>query len=149
MISWAQLLASMGFPILDNAQTCIPHLYLMKWITCIRQYMPCNNCHITLEWTFITPLQCEHNIHSMDLALQHTDHTTTLKILNACWMYLQVILLRNIVSTHGCNILPGIVQGQAPATSKPTTLYPYQPNQMQCHGKCGGSSSSRLAATNT
>ena len=29
-ISWAQLLAGMGFPILDDVQTPIPHLYPMK-----------------------------------------------------------------------------------------------------------------------
>ena len=126
-ISWAQLLASMGFPILNDVQTLIPHLYPMKWMPSIRQYMPCNNSHVTLEQTFVTPLQCECDIHIMDLVLQHTDHPTTLKIFNTCRMYLQVILLSDIVTANRCNILPGIVQGQAPATSKPTTMFPYQP----------------------
>ena len=43
-------------------------------------------------------------------------------------MYLQVILLSNIITADGCNVLPGIAQCQAPATSQPTTLIPYQPN---------------------
>ena len=64
----------------------------------------------------------------MDHALQHTDHPITLKILNACRIYLQVILLSNIVTADRYNVLPGIVQGQAPTTSKPATLFPYQPN---------------------
>ena len=48
-ISWAQLLAGMGFPILDDIQTPIPHLYPKKWIPSIQQYMLCNNSQITLE----------------------------------------------------------------------------------------------------
>ena len=48
-ILWVQLLARTGFPVLDNVETPIPHLYVMKWIPSIRQYMTCNNLHITLE----------------------------------------------------------------------------------------------------
>ena len=54
-----------------------------------------------MERTFITPLQREHNIHIMDLALQYTTSPTTLKILNTCWIYLQVVLLSNITTTDG------------------------------------------------
>ena len=64
----------------------------------------------------------------MELAVQHSDCPTTLKIPNTCLMYLQVILLSNITMPDGCKNLPGMVQGQAPATSKPTTLFPLQPN---------------------
>ena len=78
----------------------------MKWIPSIRQYMSHNNSHITLERMFVTPLQCKHDIHIIDLALQYTDHPTTLKIVNACRIYLQVILLSDIITANGLHILP-------------------------------------------
>ena len=78
-ISWAQLLAGTGFPILNDVQTPIPHLYPMKWVPSIRQYMASNNSHITLEQTFVTPLQQEGDIHIMNLALQYTNHPITCK----------------------------------------------------------------------
>ena len=74
------------------------------------------------------PLQCEHDIQIMDLALQYTDFPMTLKILSTCRICLQVILLSDIITANGLQVLPGIAQGQAPTTSQPTTLFPYQPN---------------------
>ena len=87
-----------------------------------------------MERTFITPLQCEHDIHIMDLTLQYITSPATLKILNACQIYLQVVLLSDITTTDGLHVLPEIVQGNAPTTSQPTTLFTYQtnPNSMSC-----------------
>ena len=65
----------------------------------------------------------------MDLALQYTTSSTTLKILNSCQIYLQVILLSNITTTDGQHVLPEIVQGHTPTTSQPITLFPYQTTQ--------------------
>ena len=58
----------------------------------------------------------------MDLALQYTDHPTAL----TCQIYLQVILLSDIVTADRLHVVLGIAQGQAPTTSQPTTLFPYQ-----------------------
>ena len=55
-ISWAQLLAGTRFPILEDVTTPIPHLYLMKWLPIICQYMVSTASYITMERTFVTPL---------------------------------------------------------------------------------------------
>ena len=68
-ILWVQLLARPGFPILDNVKNPIPHLYAMKWIPSIRQYMACNNLHITLEQA--------HHSNANAIFISWTSHFTT------------------------------------------------------------------------
>ena len=110
--------------------------------------MSSNNSHITLEQTFVTPLQCEHDIHIIDLALQRTDHSTTLKnsIPVVCTfkssysaISLQLMDAMFSLELHKVKHLP---------PPNPLPYFHINLTQMWHHGECGGSSSSRLPVTN-
>ena len=143
-MSWVQLLAGTWFPILDDIQTPSPHLYPMKWIPGIQKYMSSNNSHITLENTFITPLEHECDIHIMDLALQHTDHLTTLK--NSMPVGCTFKSSYSAISLQLTDAMFSLEMHKVKHLPPPNPLPYFHINliQMWHHGKCGGSSFSRF-----
>ena len=98
----------------------------MQWIPSIRQYLTCIQGCITLKRTFVTPLQCKNDIHLMDLATQYAKNATTIKIINACRLYLQIKLLSNITTSQGKSVQDTTLCRIKSMTSTPTTLYPHQ-----------------------
>ena len=121
----------------------------MKWIpSCILQYMSRNNSHITLEQTFITPLQHERHIHIMVLALQHTNHPTTLR--NSIPVGCTFKSSYSAISLQPMDAIFSMGLHKVKHLPPPNPLPYYHINltQMWHHGECGGSSFSRLPVTN-
>lgn len=60
---------------------------------------------------WLPPTQCKCNSFIMEKFTSLTQDSKTLQILNRCRIYLQVILLSDIVDTSGHTILLGVKQG--------------------------------------
>ena len=127
-ISWAQLPVGTGAPILEDITTPLPHIYPMKWIPSIHQFFTHIQGKLMLEHNFVMPLQCEHDIHIMNLTLHYTRKSTILKITNNCRLFLQIELLSNITTCDGKTIQSNAVEGIRTTMPQPTTMCLYQPN---------------------
>jgi hypothetical protein len=84
-----------------------------KWLKSLRYYLFTINGMIELDTNIIQPLQRIHDWYLMDAVLA-TDQFTPkqVRMINYCWLYLQVLTLSNITLANGTHLDPALYQGQ-------------------------------------
>ena len=126
MISWGQCLAGTSFPLLSDVKTPLPHLHPMTWLPSVRDFLAEIDCTLELSNSFITDLQRENDTFIMDHALRFTSKGKDLQILNACRLYLGVLLISDIATCEGTHLALFAYQGNLPSDSSVRGLTPYQ-----------------------
>jgi hypothetical protein len=110
-VAWAQFCAGTQFPILEDTKISLPHLE-SKWLASLRSFLGSIDGSIELKDTFVEPIQRENDKFLMDLAIQSKLFTPKqLKKINYCRMYLNVLLLSDIVTADGKEIEPSMYSG--------------------------------------
>ena len=126
MISWGQCLAGIGDPILTNTTTPLPHLEPMTWLPSVRQFLLEIECTIEISQPFLPNLQRDNDCFLMDQAISAGFTGKDLRLLNACRLFLGVVLLSDIATLDGKHISPNAINGIKSTVSEPKGLLPYQ-----------------------
>jgi exonuclease III len=128
-IAWAQLLSGSGSPILEDTSTQFPQLSILRWITSLRAFLQTINAKLILDTRFVTPIQRQGDIHLTDLFMRQTSFKPShLAPLTACRLYLQVVMLSDIVIPSGFEIEATCFEQTRPLHSSIHSLFPYQIN---------------------
>jgi hypothetical protein len=126
-LSWAQLVAGIRAPILENVHVPLPHLDPMRWLPSVRQFLSSIGGTLELDEDMAPPLQRINDCFLMDYFItQHTLKASQLRQLNACRLYLGVTLLSDITLPDGSNLDTLCFRGVQPVLSSHKGLMPYQ-----------------------
>jgi hypothetical protein len=98
-VSWAQLVSGVGQSILVDTSRPLPQLQLLRWLLSLRQFLQATNATITVDHDCVIPIQRQNDIHLIDFfTSQPIFSQSHLTSLNACRLYLKVLLLSDIDS---------------------------------------------------
>ena len=103
-ISWMQLIAGTQQPVFSDVSTPLPHLYPMKWLPAVRNFL--NNESITLEIEDISipSIQRINDFFLMDFALSMKYTNIELQTLNAYRLYKGFTLASDVKTINGRKI---------------------------------------------
>ncbi len=97
-IAWAQLSTGMGFHLLQHPDQLVPHLEC-QWFESIRTGLNAIDGSIECTESFLVPPAREGDTHIMDAVCDCKRYTATeIKHINACRLYLQVLLLSDVAT---------------------------------------------------
>lgn len=100
-LSWGQLQAGIGTPILMTPSISLPH-YEQRFIASMRDFLASIGAQLEVDCSFVPPLQREHDFYLMDLALGSRRFTPKqIKLVNYCRLYLQVITASDVTLPSG------------------------------------------------
>ena len=95
-VAWLQLHTGVSFSLLANVTTVIPHM-VTRWLPSLRTFLATIHGTISLDKTYVPPIQRTHDEYIMDTILQSEAFTTAqIKILNYCRLYLQVVTVSDL-----------------------------------------------------
>jgi hypothetical protein len=121
-VAWLQLNTGVGFSLLDNVTTVIPHL-ATRWLPSLRTFLASINGTIQLDRTYVPPIQRVHDEYIMDTILWSEAFTIAqINILNYCRLYLQVVTVSDICQANGTHADASFIFGY------PSTLPSSQTN---------------------
>jgi hypothetical protein len=119
-VAWLQLHTGVGFSLLDNVTTVIPHL-ATRWLPSLRTFLANINGTIQLNQTYVPPIQLVHDEYIMDTILWSEAFTIAqTKILNYCRLYLQVVTVLDICQANGTHVDAGYISGYPTLLSSQT-----------------------------
>jgi hypothetical protein len=119
--------AGVGYHILENTQSTLPHLEGI-WIPTVREYLADINGSLQIANATIQPLQRQGDKYIMDVVLaSNLFKAREIKFLNYCRLYLQVLTLSDMYNAQGDALAVGIYNGYRSHTqSRSTLLEPFQ-----------------------
>ena len=89
-----------------------------KWLASVRQFLHDIEGHIHLRHNFVAPLQRQDDAFIMDMVISTNKFTPAqTKRINYCRMHLGVLLLSDIATAAGNNIIPSIYSGENASVS--------------------------------
>jgi hypothetical protein len=126
-LAWAQLSTGMGFALLEHPGLAAPHLEC-KWLTSMRWGLATIDGSIECAESFVVPPAREGDIYLMDAICDCRRFTGgQIKQINACRLYLQVLLLSDITTPCGTFIAMNYHTGNRNNRSNwPRIRYPRQ-----------------------
>ncbi len=126
-LAWAQLSTGMGFALLEHPGLAAPHLEC-KWLTSMRWGLATIDGSIECAESFVVPPAREGDIYLMDAICDCRRFTGgQIKQINACRLYLQVLLLSDITTPCGTFIAMNYHTGNCNNRSNwPRIRYPRQ-----------------------
>jgi hypothetical protein len=120
-VSWYQYEAGVSWSLFEDVTTKVNYTSA-RWLPSLHQFLSTIDGHFDLDDAYITPPECEHDIHLMDLVTQSNAFTKhEAAILNYCRMYLSVATLSDISTAQGDMLIPGIEWGGLDQMSSSTT----------------------------
>jgi hypothetical protein len=81
------------------------------WLTSIWKHMPQVNIVVEVEDHWVPKLAHTSDIMIMDAALTYNFPPTQLKQINRCGLYLQILMMLDLTTANGKQILPNVVEG--------------------------------------
>ena len=111
LLSWCQFCVGISTPVLQNVTTPLPH-FESQWILSLRDYLKAVNGYIEIADTIIPPLRRTHDAFIMDLVFISHPKPAHIRKINYCRMYLNVVLLSDIVLPCGTRIDPAAYEGR-------------------------------------
>jgi hypothetical protein len=119
--------AGVGYHILENTHTPLPHLEGV-WIPTVREYLADLSGSLQIAQAKIQPLQRQGNQFVMDVVLgSKLFKPREIKFLNYCRLYLQVLSLSDMYNAQGNALAVGIYDGyRAHSQSQSKLLEPFQ-----------------------
>ena len=124
-VSWMQLLAGNSFSVFSNVDTPLPHLYPMKWLPSIREFLRKNGLSLELSINCIPELQRVHDEFIMDHVVTGIFKRNEIQMINACRIYKGVTLLSDMVTMDGKSIAADMLTNLRPNNTN-KGLLPYQ-----------------------
>jgi hypothetical protein len=94
------------------------------WLVSIWRHMSQIGFTLLVENAWRPSLSCQHDIAIMDAAVQYNFTAQQLKQINFCRMYLQVIMLSDIVDASGTRILSSVFHGTIDVTHSSKLHWP-------------------------
>ena len=127
-IAWWQHYLGIGFSFLEDVSTRIPH-FPDRYFQVVRQYLQDSNCYLTLENTFVPPLQRQKDQYIMDYALNRWKKgllsLTDLNIINTWRMHLQLVSVSDVTDASGAYLDTHLFKGQQTPNSR-SRLSPFR-----------------------
>jgi hypothetical protein len=113
LLETLQLVIGSSFPLFHYPLTQVLRFCTRNWLLNVWEFLISIHGTIHLERAWKFELQCTNNVFLMDSFMMHVPHfpPKTLKCLNACCIFLQVITLADITDRSGTHILPSSLQG--------------------------------------
>ena len=137
MFSWYQHIAGTSFPILEQNNQPTQHLNSV-WVTDFIRLLKKINVQLKLRNTNIRKHQIQNDRFIMDDIHKYTSSINTLKVLNACRIYLQITFLSEITNLAGDKIIQGaILQDKNKIYLQVNLDGLLNANQTKQHGKYG------------
>ena len=123
--AWAQFTVGTSISILQGSGTTHPHLNIpmkgigakhphleSKWIASMRDYLRGVGGYMTLDTSYIPPLQRQNDLFLMDLVLDSVQFKPCdIRRINYCRLYLNVLLLSDITTASGREIDEAMYNG--------------------------------------
>jgi hypothetical protein len=123
-LDWTQLHAGVSFPILQKIRLSLLPLE-QGWFPATRTFLGSINANMQIPNRVLPSLLRVNDCILMDNVLQHDFSPSSIRMINLCWLFLQVESLAEICNTTGNSILVSVWKGQRPA-SKSRSLWPRQ-----------------------
>jgi hypothetical protein len=100
-LSWGQLQAGIGSPILMVPSIPLPH-FEQRFIASMRDFLGSIGAQLEVDQTFVPPRQRRNDFYLMDLAMSSGRFTSKqLKYVNYCRLYLQAVTAADVVLPSG------------------------------------------------
>lgn len=128
-VSWAQYCSGISHSLLEHPEVKLPYLE-SRWLQSLRQYLADVQGTIQLYDAPVAQRQREGDLFLMDVAIANGFKPAELRRVNYCRMYLNVLLLSDIVTPCGKFIDPAMYVGDFTATmstSKDHRVYQKKP----------------------
>ena len=119
-VSWAQLNVGVGWSVLDDVTTPLPH-FESQWFRVLRAFLSTIRGRIRLDNPYVPPLQRVNDAYIMDLVLQSKQFSDeAICQINYCRLYMQAITISDITTASGTRLFDGINRGLEVAWSSTT-----------------------------
>jgi hypothetical protein len=123
VMSWSQLAAGVGWPILLNTSTSLQYCG-SQWILSLRSFLNATDSHIELDDTMIQPTQRENDKYIMDVILDSGIFSSKqIRYINYCRLYLNVITVSDISLANGIDMDMSMVKGN-PSMLSSVSIFP-------------------------
>ena len=114
-LSYLQLLSGSGIFVLNLSYTTSGSWLEQGWLTSLWEFTTYAKLRFHTAAIFWTPkLQRENDFFLMDFFTTLTKNSSILKALNHCRLYLQVLLVSDIATADGHQLLPEVKSGSIP-----------------------------------
>jgi hypothetical protein len=111
-VSWYQSHAGVSFSLFEDVHTPL-HYTDARWLHSLHQFLATIDGRLELDETYIPPVQRSGDGHLMDIATRSGAYdTTTLRIINQCRIFLNVVTVSDIANAAGTHIIPGVEWGE-------------------------------------
>jgi hypothetical protein len=121
-LSWGQLQAGIGSPILMVPQLSLPH-YEQRFLSSMRDFLGSIDAQLEVDQAFVPERQRCHDFYLMDLAMNSGVFSAPqLKQVNYCRLYLQVVTASDITLPSGYQLDESLMAGVLHPNSS-TTRY--------------------------
>lgn len=130
-ISYLQLLVGSSTLFLNLQYSKYANFTDQGWLITVWKFLNKVNMHLHIRQAFNPVPPRQHDSCIMDYCIQHYSDCTTLRTINRCRIYLQVIFLSDICSADGTLILPECIGGSRPKNRKSILEWPVQPRPPQ------------------
>jgi hypothetical protein len=122
------MVSGSGTTILVDTSRPLPQLKLLRWFTSLRHFLQTINATITMDYASVIPVQRQQDVHLIDFFMNQSIYSPLhLGPLNACRLYLKVLLLSDIVTPAGSEIYAQCFRRSGPTWNSTRGLYPLQP----------------------
>ena len=122
-VSWAQLNVGVGWPILFNVKTPLPH-FESEWFRVLRNFLHSIDGRIRLDHTYVPSLQRVNDDYIMDIVLNSNQFDADeIRQINYCRLFLQAITISDIATATGTRLFDGINRGLDTEWSSTTTWH--------------------------
>jgi hypothetical protein len=122
-VSWAQTNTGVGWSLLDNVSTILPH-FESEWLRVLRNFLHSINGKIRLDETYVPARQRVNDSYIMDHVLANEEFSKQdICRINYCRLYLQAVTVSDITNASGTWIFPGIQKGDTRQVTSTTTWH--------------------------
>ena len=122
-ISWAQMNTGVGWSVLEDVCTPLPH-FESEWFRVLRDFLKSINSRIRLDNTYIPTLQRINDSYIMDHVLgSKMFQPTEIRQINYCRLYLQAVTVSDISTASGSQLFCGIHKGSTTGITSTTTWH--------------------------
>ena len=126
-LRWAQRVAGISRPIMEEVRTPLPHVENETWITTMREFLAESELGIRIRGIEGPALKRENDIILMDAAVRSGLTDDEIKKINRCWIFLRAECLSDICTADGSSILDGAIDCSENTRISATDFWPRQP----------------------
>jgi hypothetical protein len=111
-VSWTQFHTGVGWSILYDVKTPLPHFVKSHWLRSLRNFYCSIQGRLWLNVTYVPALQRNYDTFIMDHVLQSQLFTAQqIRRINYCRLFLQVVTVSNMTNASGNRLFNGMLSG--------------------------------------